>query len=166
MAKQHVIATSANNKAVYVYLIQTPAAAQISRQPHLVSLIKEAVEQINLNAPQISIEQDMGRTIGYGELLETTDKDPVFYAKQTKSGLYTRFVKNKKSKATSFLSIKLLKDEADDYELKDVWIGRAFPPLPGDKGETTQSKSYWETHAVIYNGQSILTNTQTKDCPY
>lgn len=166
MAKQHVIATSANNKEVYVYLIQTPASAQISRQPHLATLIKEVVEQLHLTAPQISIEQDMGRTIGYGELLETTTKDTVFYAKQTKSGLYTRFVKNKKSKPTSFLSIVLLKDKAENYELKDVWIGKAFPPLPGDEDATSQSKAYWENHAVIYNGQPILASTQTRDCPY
>lgn len=166
MAKQHIIATSANGKEVYAYLIQTPAAAQISRQPHLVTLIKEVVGKLNLTDSQISIEQDMGRTIGYGELLETTDKDTVFYAKQTKSGLYTRFVKNKKSKPTSFLSVVLLKDETDNYELKDVWIGKAFPPLPGDASETAQSKQYWQTHAIVYNGQPLLASTQTKDCPY
>lgn len=166
MAKQHVIATTANGKEVYAYLIQTPASAQISRQPHLVTLIKEVVGQLHLTAPQVSIEQDMGRTIGYGELLETADNDTIFYAKQTKSGLYTRFVKNKKSKPTSFLSIVLRKDDTDNYELKDVWIGKTFPPLPGDEDATDQSKAYWENHAVIYNGQPILASTQTKDCPY
>lgn len=166
MAKQHVIATSANGKEVYVYLIQTPAATQISRQPHLATLIKEVVEQLNLTTPQISIEQDMGRAIGYGELLQTTDKDTVFYAKQPKSDLYTRFVKNKKSNATSFLSIVLIEDDSGSYELRDVWIGKAFPPLPGDKKETDQSKAYWENHAVAYNGQPLLASTQTKDCPY
>lgn len=166
MSKQHTITTSANGREVYVYLTQTPVAAQISRQPHLATLIKEVVGQLNLTAPRVSIEQDMGRTIGYSELLQTTDTDTIFYAKQTKSDTYTRFVKNKKSDATSFLSVVLVQDDTGNYELKDVWIGKAFPPLPGDKLETNMSKPYWENHAVVYNGQPILASTQTKDCPY
>lgn len=166
MAKQHVIATSANDKSVYVYLIHTPAATQISRQPHLATLTKEVVKQLNLTTPQISIEQDMGRVIGYSDMLETTDKDTIFYAKQTKSAQYTRFVKNKNSTQTAFLSIVLLRDEVGNYELTDVWIGKAFPPLPGGEDATDQSKAYWENHAIIYSGQPVLASTQTKDCPY
>lgn len=166
MSKQHIIAHSANGKEVYVYLIQTVAGTQISRQPHLATLIKEVVEPLNLDASQVNIEQDMGRVIGYGELLQTTEKDIIFYAKEAKSNTYTRFIKSKKAKSTSFLSVSLLKDRAGNYELKNVWIGKTFPPFPGAEDETEQSKTYWSDHAVIYNGQSIITSTQTKDCPY
>ncbi len=166
MSKKHVIAVSANKKQIYTYLIQTPVAIQISRQPHLVTLIKEVVESLNLTTPQISLEQDMGRTIGYEELLKTREKDIIFYAKQSKSSAYTRFVKNRKTSPTSFLSIVLYQDSDGDYELRSVWIGKTFPAIPGTDEATEQSESYWAEHAVVYNGQPILTSTQTKEWPY
>lgn len=166
MAKKHVIATSLNDKQVYAYLIQTTIAAQISRQPHLATLIKEVLSKTKLTIPHMSIEQDMRRPIGYGELLETREKDVIFYAKQTKSSSYTRFVKNRKAVATSHLSIVLQEDTDGDYELQSAWIGKMYPPAPGSENASKQSDAFWSDHAVVYNGQSILASTQTKDCPY
>ena len=166
MAKKHVIATSANDKEIYTYLIQTAVARQISRQPHLVTLIKEVVKSLNLTTPHLMLEQDMGRTVGYSEQLETRENDAIFYAKQSKSEVYTRFVKNRKTNPTSFLCIVLNRDEDGDYELTSVWVGKMFPPIPGTEHATDQSKAYWADHAVVYNGQPILSSTQTKDCPY
>ncbi len=166
MAKKHIIAMSANNKEIYVYLIQTVAAAQISRQPHLASLVKEIADSLILAEPTVSIEYDMGRTIGYGEILETKENDTIFYAKQAKSDAYTRFVKNRKTQPTSSLCMTLSRDKEGDYELTGVYIGEQSPAIPGTEDATGESKNFWETHAVVYNGQPILASTQTKDCPY
>ncbi len=166
MAKKHFIAVSANQKKIYVYLIHTAAATQLSRQPHLASLIKEIAGSLELTDSTVTVERDMGRTIGYGEVLETRENDTIFYAKQSKSSAYTRFVKNRKTESTSRLCITLNKDEDGEYELASVRIGEDFPAVPGTKGATDTSKSYWDNHAFVYNGQPILANTQTKDCPY
>lgn len=166
MANKHVIAVSANGKEVYTYLIRTEVAAQISRHPHLVTLIKEVVSSLRLTGPQVSLEHNMGRTIGYSEMIETRPGDTVFYARQNKTGLYMRFVKNRKADPTSILSIVLEQDDGGNYELMNAWIGKMVPDVPGSEKATDKSESYWADHAIIYNGQPILLSTQTKDCPY
>lgn len=166
MAKKHMIAVSANGKDVYTYLIRTEVAAQISRQPHLATLIKEVVSSLRLTGLQVSVEHDMGRTIGYSEMIETRSGDTVFYARQNKAGLYMKFVKNRKADPTSILSIVLERDDDGDYELMNVWIGKMVPDVPGSEKATDKSEAYWADHAIIYNGQPILLSTQTKDCPY
>ena len=41
-----------------------------------------------------------------------------------------------------------------------------YPAAPDAKGANGRSKSYWEDHAVVYNGQHIISSTITKDRPY
>ncbi len=164
---KHNIATSSNGKAVYAYLMQPSSLAQnIARNPHLLVLIKEAVTPASLTQPTVNMEQDMGRPIGYADLLETREKDVIFYARQVRAAAYTKFVKNRRTDATSFLTLNLRQDESGDYEVIDAWIGKNYPPFPGEEGETELSQSYWADHAVVFNGQALMASTITKDCPY
>ena len=163
---KHIVATSLNGKEVYAYLMQQPLSAAISRNPHLLALIKEAVSTLNLTQQDILLEQNMGRNIGYGEMIATREKDTIFYARLVREETYTKFVKNRKTEPTPFLTLNLRKDDDGNYEIKDVWIGKTFPPVPGNAAETEQSKSYWEDHAVAFNGQAIMASTITKECPF
>jgi len=163
---EHFITTSTNKKRIYGRLTQGPLASNVARNPHLLTLVKEVVSPLNLTLPAVTIEQDMGRNIGYSDQLETKEKDIVFYARQTHSQEYTRFVKHRKSDHTSFLTIKLQVDEDGNYELTNAWIGKLFPPIPGTPDATPSSKDYWLTHAVVFNGQPLLASTVTKECPY
>lgn len=163
---KHVVGITSNGKEVYAYLMQKPLSATISRNPHLLALIKEAVAKLKLTQADVVLEQDMGRTIGYGEMIATREKDTIFYARQVREEAYTKFVKNRRTEPTSLLTLSLHKDDEGNYEVKDVWIGNAFPPVPGDAAETSLSKSYWEEHAVAFNGQAIMASTITKECPY
>jgi len=163
---KHPIATTVNNKEIYAYLTQGDLGANVARNPHLLALVKEVVTPLNLVLPAVTIEQDMGRSIGYSDKLETTEKDAIFYARQAQAAGYTRFVKHRKTDQTSFLTLKLQVDDDGSYELRDAWIGRLYPPMPNTELSTEQSKSYWSNHAVAYNGQPLLASTVTKDCPY
>jgi hypothetical protein len=163
---KHPIAITQNGIAVYVDLVKSQAAAHIAQQPHLLALVKEVVEQTTTNASEIHLEQNMGRTIGYSIVVETTEKDTVLYARLLRDELYTRFVKNGKPITTQYLSIILRRDSDDSYELYDTWIGRLTPPRPGSEKENAQSKPFWESHAFIFEGQSIQLATTTKECPY
>lgn len=162
----YAITTSANGKQIYANLMQMPLAGNISRNPHLLRLTEEALESVQLTGPGMQLEHDMGRTVGYSELVDTVDNDAVFYACQTKTSGYTRFVKNGKTEATQRITMVLVCDEDGDYELQNIWIGNAYPPAPGEPGETADSKAFWQNHAVLYNGQSLVSNTVTKTCPY
>lgn len=163
---KHLVTTSTNGKQIYAYLISDPLASSISRNPHLLTLVSQVASTLNLTLPAVTIEQDMGRNIGYSDQLATGDNDTIFYARTSKLPAYTRFVKQRQAEHTSFLTFKLRVDETGDYELENAWIGKMFPPMPDGPTTTAQSKEYWAKHAIVFNGQSILASTVTKECPY
>lgn len=163
---KHAITTSRDGKQLYGFLTQAPLSAVIARNPHLLTLIAEIVTQLDLERPHEYIEQDLGRVIGYSEVVETTDKDTVFYARKSQHSVYTRFVKGRKVESTTWLTLSMQQDPDGDYELRMVNLGEGYPPFPGDTKEATNSHSYWQDHAIVYNGQALASNTITKDCPY
>lgn len=162
---KHVVAQSENGKEVYAYLIQPPLSHQLSRNPHLITLIKEVIKGAKLEGRVITLETDMGRDIGHSDVVKVDEGDAVFYAKQIKQDVYTKFVKNHPTKPTSFLTFRLERDENDCYEIKEVWIGKSMPYLPGEMGANKKSEAYWSSHAVVYNGQPLMTGTITKELP-
>jgi hypothetical protein len=165
VAHKHNVGLSVNGKQVYAYLIQPPLSQRLSRNPHLLSLIKEIVTKIELTKPNAYFEQDMGRSIGYSDIVELKAGDTVFYAREMKQENYTKFVKNRRTEATTFLTLCLKRDDDGNYEVTDVRIGKAVPPPIGDANETKQSKPFWDEHAIVYNGQAIIASTMTKDDP-
>ena len=114
----------------------------------------------------ILIEHDMGRVIGNTDIVETSEKDTIFYAQPNKKSVYSRYAKNRYPSPSPKLCIVLEKDEDGNYELSDTWIGPFSPPFPGDAKETVKSKPYWETHALVQDAQMVQSKTITKDCPY
>jgi hypothetical protein len=163
---EHHIATSANGKNVYINLIQPPISVVVGRNPHLLTLIKEVVSHSKFTGSDVELEYDMKRTVGYTDFIETKEEDAVFYARQLKADAYTRFVKNRKTNATSIVSIRLKQVDPISYNIKNVWLGGIPVPLPGEQNATSQSQDYWLKHAVVYNGQPLMASSITKDCPY
>jgi hypothetical protein len=152
---------------VYVNLITSNAGRYLSRRPYVINLIKEVLDPMSLkNKPELAIEKDMGRVIGHTDIVDTTEKDTVFYAKPNKTKVYSRYVKNRVPPASNTLSIVIIQDEDGDYEVRDTWIGPFSPPFPGDENESSKSKEYWETHALVQDSDTIQTKTITKNCPY
>ena len=164
--QKHVVVQTTNNKEVYVCLTQGPLSVQVGRNPHLLRLASEVLAKQTLSGQEVVQEYDLGRDIGYSEILETTQGDAVFYAKIARTPYFTRFVKHRKNDQTSTLSLQLVADDDGNYELQNIWVGSLYPPSPDSIEQTSKSSSYWENHAVVYNGQSILSSTITKECPY
>ncbi len=162
----HQVAVSANGKDVYINLMQPPTSVVISRNPNLLSLIKEIAAKTEFSGPSIDLEYDMKRTVGYADAIATKAEDTVFYARQAKSPAFTRFVKNRKTDATTIVSMRLEKTGTNGYTIKNLWIGPIPVPLPDSENANQKSKDYWAEHAVVYNGQPLMASTVTKDCPY
>lgn len=165
MSKHHITLLS-NGSEVYVNLISSSAGHYLSRQPYVINLIKEVLKSTDLKEEKITIESDMGRIIGNTDVVETSDKDTIFYAQPHKKSSYSRYAKNRYALPSQKLSIILQKDSENNYELIDTWIGAHNPPFPGDKNETATSRSYWETHAFVQDSQLVQSKSITKDCPY
>jgi hypothetical protein len=163
---KHPIAVTHNGTAVYVDLVTSRVSGYIAQQPHVLTLIKELIAALSVTEATATFEYDFGRPIGNTDIITTTEKDSIVYAKQPKQDVYTRFVRRRLPTPSNHITIILRKDSAGDYELQDAWIGRLAPPRPGSSNETSQSRDFWATHAVILEGQNIQARTLTKECPY
>ena len=147
-------------------MLMSKVAPVLSRQPHLLTLLKEVLATQKLTAPVVQFEYDMKRQIGYEEIVPTTGKDTIFYAREYKSETFTRFVKHKKTEGTQYLSGTLTRDKEGNYEITDVWLGKQSPAAPDTDDATPESKLFWDNHAVVYNGQQIIASTQTYESPF
>lgn len=163
---KHIIMQSSGGYEVYVNLINSPAGRYLSRQPYVMNLIKEALASQKLKKPELTLELDMGRVIGNTEIIETTEKDTIYYARPVKRNVFSRYAKNRYPSPSRKLTIRLKQDPEGDYEVQDTWIGPNRPPFPGDKQETATSRSYWQTHALVQDAQAIQSKSITKMCPY
>lgn len=163
---KHLISHTSNGKPVYIDLIHSQAASQISRQPRLLEMVKRITAQSKVDGTVVRLESNMGKPIGYNSVIKTDDGDTVFYAQQQREKIYTRFVKNGTPKATRYLSLVLHRDTDDSYELHELWLGRQRPARPGHDDATAESLEYWSEHAFIIDTQPVQPRTITRDCPY
>lgn len=163
---RHSVGQTQNGLQVYAHLTGSKVGKSVSRQPRLLTLAQEMLTSVKLRGPEICVEYDMRRQIGYDFIISTTDTDTVFYARLTGDTIYTRFVKNGEPSPSSYLTLILLQDSDKNYELSDVWIGHPNPPRPGSVDETAESKPYWSNHAIILGDQSLQSQSLTKTCPY
>jgi hypothetical protein len=162
----HQVAKSANDKQVYADLISKPLANDVSNNPHLLRLAETVISLCHLEGAKVQLEYDMGHDIGRSDRVITTDMDIVFYARESKTAGYTRFVKNRQSKPTGCITINLIQDDVGNYEVTNIWIGKTYPVTPDHAKAKANSQAYWSRHAVIYNGQPLVASTLTKTCPY
>jgi hypothetical protein len=162
----HPLAVTGTGVEVYVNLIQSPAARHISQQPHILRLAVRLLQNAKLADDNVALEYDFGHPIGTTDTVETTAKDTIVYAKQLKQEAYTRFVKRRSLASSSNLTLYLQRDNDGNYELHDIRVGRPTPPLPGGDDETTDSKSFWQNHAIVLEGQPLQMSTVTKTSPY
>lgn len=162
----HSLGTTKNGIEVLVELIKSPAAAKIARQPYLLVLAKEVLQQTAFKDQFVRMEFDMKRPIGYDFVVPTTKKDIIFYAKLLRDDVYSRFVKHSKALPVQSLVIIMDRNETGEYELQDVWVGHLSLPRPGSKEESSESKPYWDSHAIVADGQAVQSNTITKTRPY
>lgn len=158
----HHIGTTKNGAEVYVNLIKSEAAVHIAHNPQILALTKEMLAKSTVTGKTANIEHDFGRTVGNSEIVETTPKDTIVYAKRLRYDSYNRFVRKRQLSPSSFVSLSLVKTENGEYELVNAWIGRQTPAFT----ETEASKLYWANHAIVLEGQQLQLRTVTKDAPY
>ena len=151
---------------IYVNLISSSAGHYLSRRPYLIGLIKELMSAKKLTGTRMVIEQDMGRNIGTTDIVSTSTNDSIYYARPFKTQAFSRFAKNRHPQPSNTLTVIIERDTDGNYEVSDTWIGPYCPAFPGDNHETADSKTYWQTHALVHDAQVIQSKSITKDCPY
>ena len=161
-----ILDNSNDDYDIYIDLISSAAGRYLSRRPYVIALIKKLIATKRLSEKRVVIEQDMGRGIGTTDIVTTSEKDTIYYAQALKTNVYLRFAKNRCPQISNILTVILERDDDGNYEVIDVWIGSNYPAFPGDKHETTASKKFWQTHALVQDSQVIQSKSLTKTCPY
>lgn len=151
---------------IYVNLISSPAGHYLSRRPYVIDLLKEILAAKELRGKRIVIEQDMGRDIGTTDIVTTSEKDTIYYARALKSDVFSRFAKNRYPQVSTTLTVIAVQDPEGNYEVSNTWIGNNHPAFPGDELATDESKDYWQSHALVQDAVAIQTRSITKACPY
>lgn len=151
---------------VYVDLINSRASSRIAEQPHLLTLAKRLLAANKLTTQNPTLEHDFGHPVGNTDIVPTAPADAIVYAKLLHQPNYTRFVKKRNLAQSSFVSARLHRDQQGSYELDDVWFGPLAPPLPGEQHATADSAGYWQSHAIVLNGQLLQRNTATPNWPF
>jgi len=160
------VGVSQNGQRVYVGIIGSAAGSYLSRQPHLVSIVKDLLLTLNLTRPKIVVSQDMGLAVGNTHIVATDIKDTIFYAHPHKKANNLRFVKNRSMESSREVSVVLEQDSDGDYELMNVWIGPLYPPFPDAEDATDDSEAYWQSHAFTAGSEPIDLQTVTTKRPY
>lgn len=160
------VGMSKNGQRVYANIIHSSAGRYFSRQPYLVRLVRDMLALADLSKPVLSLSYDMGRVIGNTNIVATEAKDSIYYASPPKQANFLRFVKNRSMESSSQLTIVLKRDADTNYEIVDVWIGPLYPPFPDAANATSESKQYWQGHALTAGSEPINLQSLTTVCPY
>ncbi|MCW1907710.1 MAG: hypothetical protein KIH63_000015 [Candidatus Saccharibacteria bacterium] len=164
--QKFVLIEDQGGKEIYIDLISSQAGHYLSRRPHIASLLRELLNQKKLSGARVVLEQDMGRGIGTTDIVTTSDKDSIYYAKPVKSEIYIRFVKNRGPQPSNTLTVIAELDDDGNYEISNAWIGPKCPAFPGEEQESADSKAYWQSHALAHDTHVVQSRSITKDCPY
>ena len=134
---------------------------------NVASLLPLALKKLNSgNRDFICEEVEMGKIIGTTICVETNEGDDIIYAKRPKRFGHTRFVKNRIPTDCSTIVV-IIKKVEKEYILITSFIGALAEPEPWDRKATDVSREFWNTHALIFNGEEeIIPGSETKVCPW
>lgn len=154
------LGTTANNKTVLLDYGQTNIEYHLLETPDLIELVQEALPHLVLDdRDQVVLEQDMGRVVGTTNLVETTDRDTIVYAKRIGREQYTRFAKNRELTPCRSIVIVIRRSEGI-YYLWTAMCGKKLPP------EAYQENSAFnQTHALVYDESLIQLDTLVESRP-
>lgn len=152
---------------IYVDTELSHAATHLKTHPELFDLIKEILSKSDLPKDLNRFETDMGRVVGKMTLVETDEDDDIFYAKRPNREKYTRFVRGREEKETTFVTMKLIKKSSTEYEVFTAFIGRLTPPFPyGKEDKNKENREFWKNHALVAENLEFLPETVTTECPW
>lgn len=103
---------------------------------------------------------DLGRHVAIAERVELRPEDEVKYTRRGRCWLPV--VTNRRRLVTSRVVTLVLQRHGDYAVLAAAYAGEPAPPLPGDPAETPESRPFWTSHALVWDGASMLTT----DCPW
>jgi hypothetical protein len=110
-------------------------------------------------------EVEMGMVVGKSICVATSESDQIIFAKRLNRLGLTRFVENREPEESTKVSVILKKGDGY-YILLSAFVGELTPPEPWDRYATSESLSFWNSHALIWGYEELISGTETRDCPW
>jgi hypothetical protein len=134
--------------------------------PGLDELLAPALDKIVSHGRERFVEEvNFGWVIGETHCVTTTPDDKIIYAqRENRSGL-SRFAPERKPEPCTAVTVVLWKSD-EGYVLRTAFVGYMAEPEPWDKNATEASVPFWNTHALVPEGNRIVLETATLECPW
>jgi hypothetical protein len=117
----------------------------------------------------IVYSKDFGRPIGESKCVETgvDEVEPITYAKRKGRNGYTRFVRNRAPEPVNHCTVILKKDESSNaYILITAYFGLLASPEPWDPNADATARDFWNTHALVWDPDTVELRSVTNTCPW
>lgn len=161
---RELLCESANGMDVYVDVPNTNIGLHIIENPNLVELVKEVVEQSQIEGKKVALEVDLGRVVGSTSMVEINEEDEVVYAKRLDRDKYSKFAKKRELVQTSKVVVILFQEEYG-YLVWSAWCGELLPLEPDGQGGSRTSREFDKSHALVYDPKIIQPGTETTKNP-
>ena len=155
-----------DGSVAYVDVDTSHAITHFAHHPKLREAVERVIPTLEGGPEWVRIERDTGEMIGTTDLVETTEGDDIVYALRPRRQVYSRFVKGKEARPTSWITIALHKLGEREYELYTAFVGRNTPSFPGGDYLPEESKAFWANHALVWDSQDIVPGSETTTCPW
>jgi hypothetical protein len=169
MNSKTYLCDSSNGKHVTYDEVDSHAATHFNDKPELKKLVTAILSGKSLSEPIVTMDVDMGETIGTTDVVEVDESDEIVYAiriKREDQG-YVPFTKSRVVQESSHVSLYLIEKDSTTYELSSAWIGEfESPPFPQMPNPTAESIPYWTKHAFVWGSQKIEPGTAINICPW
>lgn len=135
----------------------------------VVPLLPEALAKIETKGRGFLVEEvDFGHLVGESVCVATTSSDEIVYAKRPKRFGHSRFVKNRKPEpcSSAVVILKTADGQPGAFVLVTAFIGQKPEPEPWDRNATAKSVEFWNSHALLWESESVIAGTETQKCPW
>lgn len=163
---KELLGKTKNGYDVYFDAKKSHALTHFNKTPKLIEYVKKLLPTIEATEDMIRLDSDMGEIVGNTDLIETDEGDEIVYAMRPLRAQFSRFVKNKESQPTSWITIDLRKSGGDEYFLYTAFVGRLTPSFPGGSFLPERSRDFWAKHALVWGAQEIVPGSETTKCPW
>jgi len=154
------LGTSADGASVFLNQSNTNVTYHLLETPDLIDLVREVLSTIQLlDKDQVVAERDLGRIVGTTNLVETTEKDEIVYAKRIGRDSYSRFVKNRQPTPCSSIVVVFRKGESGYY----LWTAMCAKLQPKDAW--IEDSYFSQTHAMAYDEGLVQLDTVVRSRP-
>lgn len=151
---------SADGEPVFLDLKNTNINYHLLETPNLIDLVVETLPTISvIGEQQVVVERDLGRIVGTTNLVETTDRDDIIYAKRIGRESYSRFAKNRDLTPCRSIVVVLRKGDSGYY----LWTAMCAKLLPKDAW--IEGSFFNMTHAMAFDENLVQLDTVTKSRP-